>query len=95
VVGGTDKGDLEHRPNEDGSLPKALTEERSKAIPHSQASEQALLHSESKDQHQTGQKPSLMDKLNPKYVAPSNTSLESHTDVRPGLMPTAMARLAS
>jgi hypothetical protein len=30
---------MEHRPNEDGSLPKALTEERSKAVPHSQASE--------------------------------------------------------
>jgi hypothetical protein len=30
---------MEHRPNEDGSLPKALTEDRSKAVPHSQASE--------------------------------------------------------
>jgi hypothetical protein len=39
VVGGTDKGHMEHRPNEDGSLPKALTEDRSRAVPHSQASE--------------------------------------------------------
>ena len=39
-MGGTDKGHMEHRPNEDGSLPKALTEDRSKAIPHSQASEE-------------------------------------------------------
>ncbi|KAF1944488.1 hypothetical protein EJ02DRAFT_371334 [Clathrospora elynae] len=59
VVGSTGKGDLEHRPNEDGSLPKALTEDRSKAIPHSQIQE---------NQQQTGtqHKPSLMDKLNPK-----------------------------
>jgi hypothetical protein len=44
VVGGTDKGHMEHRPNEDGSLPKALTEDRSKAQPHSQAAEEAVAH---------------------------------------------------
>jgi hypothetical protein len=42
VVGGTDQGHLEHRPNEDGSLPKALTEPISKAVPHSEAQEEAL-----------------------------------------------------
>jgi hypothetical protein len=42
VVGGTDQGNLEHRPNEDGSLPKALTEPVSKAVPHSEAQEEAL-----------------------------------------------------
>ncbi|KAF1831882.1 hypothetical protein BDW02DRAFT_632507 [Decorospora gaudefroyi] len=51
VVGSSDKGDMEHRPNEDGSLPKALTEDRSKAVPHSQAQEKAVSHSEEhKDQ---------------------------------------------
>ncbi|KAG9186542.1 hypothetical protein G6011_09650 [Alternaria panax] len=71
VVGGTDKGHMEHRPNEDGSLPKALTEDRSRAVPHSQASEeeaQKLLSEQG--QHSIGQhKPSLMDKLNPKVDA--------------------------
>ncbi|RAR07098.1 hypothetical protein DDE82_003040 [Stemphylium lycopersici] len=59
VHGVSDKGNTEHRPNEDGSLPRALTEDVSKAVPHSQAQED-----------QTGQhKPSLMEKLNPKVDA--------------------------
>ncbi|CAN9087887.1 hypothetical protein CC77DRAFT_1060033 [Alternaria alternata] len=54
VVGGTDKGHMEHRPNEDGSLPKALTEDRSKAIPHSQASEEEARKLES--EHEANKK---------------------------------------
>ena len=78
VIAGTGKGDLDHRQNEDGGLPKALTEERSKAEPHSS------LHD---NQHSTGhhdsttgtqKKPSLMDKLNPK--------VDSNGDGKAGFM---------
>ncbi|EOA82178.1 uncharacterized protein SETTUDRAFT_23420 [Exserohilum turcica Et28A] len=40
--GVSDEGNLDHRPNEDGHLPKALIEPVSKAIPHSQAAEEEL-----------------------------------------------------
>lgn len=58
---------MAHRANEDGGLPRALTEDVSKARPHTQAEEeQVRLLQESKGQHFTGKhKPSLMDKLNP------------------------------
>ncbi|KAI0615123.1 hypothetical protein TUN205_00684 [Pyrenophora tritici-repentis] len=71
VIGGSGTGDLAHRPNEDGSLPKALTEDRSRAVPHTQAEEAQLNEIQGhQGQHQTGQhKPSLMDKLNPKVDA--------------------------
>jgi len=50
VHGGSGKGNIEHRPNEDGSLPKALTEDVSKAVPHSQAQEDQV-NAMKKDQH--------------------------------------------
>jgi hypothetical protein len=65
--GVSDTGNMDHRPNEDGGLPKALTEDVSKALPHTQAEEeQVKLLQEKKGQHYAGNhKPSLMDKLNP------------------------------
>ncbi|RMZ68932.1 allergen [Pyrenophora seminiperda CCB06] len=72
VIGGSGSGDLAHRPNEDGSLPKALTEDRSRAVPHTAAEEAKLNEIQGREgQHQTGQhkNPSLMDKLNPKVDA--------------------------
>ncbi|KAI4615977.1 hypothetical protein J4E83_006646 [Alternaria metachromatica] len=54
VVGGTDQGNMEHRPNEDGSLPKALTEDKSRAVPHSQASEEEA--KKLLEEHQTNTK---------------------------------------
>ncbi|CAO2650700.1 Nn.00g019920.m01.CDS01 [Neocucurbitaria sp. VM-36] len=72
VISGTGKGDLDHRANEDGGLPKALTEDRSKAEPHSSLHDNQ--HSAGHKTHDstTGtntHKPSLMDKLNPKVDA--------------------------
>lgn len=40
--GVSSKGNLDHRPNEDGSLPRALTEDVSKARPHTQAEEEQV-----------------------------------------------------
>ncbi|EUC50137.1 hypothetical protein COCMIDRAFT_82508 [Bipolaris oryzae ATCC 44560] len=69
--GVSDRGHLAHRANEDGGLPRALTEDVSKARPHTQAEEeQVRLLQESRGQHFAGKhKPSLMDKLNPKVDA--------------------------
>ena len=65
--GVSDREHLAHRANEDSGLPRALTEDVSKARPHTQAEEeQVRLLQESKGQHFTDKhKPSLMDKLNP------------------------------
>ena len=78
-IAGTGKNDLAHRENEDGTLPKALTEDRSKAVPHSE------LHDDHKSGHTsrdnttgTQSKPSLMDKLNPK--------VDSNGDGKAGFM---------
>ncbi|KAF5851252.1 hypothetical protein GGP41_004064 [Bipolaris sorokiniana] len=69
--GVSDREHLAHRANEDSGLPRALTEDVSKARPHTQAEEeQVRLLQESKGQHFTDKhKPSLMDKLNPKVDA--------------------------
>ncbi|KAH9865857.1 hypothetical protein J1614_009444 [Plenodomus biglobosus] len=58
VIGGTRNGSdrLAHRDNEDGSLPRALTEDKSHFEPH---------HSTTTNSHEAGahKKPSLMDKV--------------------------------
>ncbi|KAF1838532.1 hypothetical protein BDW02DRAFT_594566 [Decorospora gaudefroyi] len=66
-IGGTGRDNLSHRNDEDGDLPKALTEDKSHAVPHSSLRE---------GEHSTGHgadnvqgKPSMMDKLNPKKDA--------------------------
>jgi hypothetical protein len=68
-VEGTGRDNLSHRNNEDGSLPKALTEDVSKAQPHSSLTDDqhhAGTHGTTHDAHG---KPSMMDKLNPKVDA--------------------------
>jgi hypothetical protein len=64
AIGTSGEGNLAHRENEDGSLPKALTEDKSKAVPHSALHDNQ--HSTGSGAHDTNKKPSLMDKLNPK-----------------------------
>lgn len=70
-VHGSGKNDLAHRENEDGNLPKALTEDRSKAEPHSSLhdnhhSTEHKRHDSSVTGTNTHHKASLSDKLNPK-----------------------------
>lgn len=76
VIRGTGGSGLDHRQNEDGGLPKALTEDRSKAEPHSslqndQHSAGRTTHGTTTGSHATGtqHKGGLKDKLNPNVDA--------------------------
>lgn len=66
VISGTGKNDLDHRANEDGSLPKALTEDRSKAVPHSALHDNQHDAGKTTDNTTGSNKGGLLNKLNPK-----------------------------
>jgi hypothetical protein len=71
-VDGTGRNDLSHRTGEDGGLPKALTEDVSRAEPHSSLTDDQHhtgTHGTTHGTHDAHTKPSLMDKLNPKKDA--------------------------
>jgi hypothetical protein len=72
--------DLAHRQNEDEELPKALVEDKSKAVPHSALHDDKKTHGTTHGNTTEGttRKPSLMDKLNPK--------VDSTGDGKPGFM---------